>query len=148
MRIHVHFRNDEVRELYRQAGVKTNGSAGFDLVAVEDVVLEKMGQFCLIDLGVVIRPPDGCHSLLMPRSSTFSRYKVLQANSLGLIDDDYCGAQDWWKMPAVYLGEEKGVIPKGTRIAQFILNQTLPIKEVEEFQPETNSRGGFGSTGR
>lgn len=148
MRIQVHYRNDQVRELYAQAGVQTGGSAGFDLVAVEDIALDRLGQFCLIDLGVVIRVPDGCHSLLMPRSSTFSRYRILQANSVGLIDQDYCGPQDWWKMPAVYLGEESISIPKGTRIAQFILNQTLPIREVEEFFPDNQSRGGFGSTGR
>ncbi|MBT3786234.1 deoxyuridine 5'-triphosphate nucleotidohydrolase [bacterium] len=147
MRVRIHYRDDSVRELYQAAGIKTNGSAGFDLVAVEDVTFERLAEFRFIDLGVIIQVPDGCHSLLLPRSSTFMRYKILQANSVGLIDSDYCGSEDWWKMPAVYLGEGEGIIPRGTRICQFLLNQTLPIKELEEFHPESNSRGGFGSTG-
>ncbi len=148
MNIEIAFRDDGVRELYAGAGVQTGESAGFDLVSTEDVFFESSGDFKLIDLGVVIRVPEGFHSLLMPRSSTFYRYRIMQANSVGLIDRDYCGAEDWWRMPAVYLGREPLELPRGTRLAQFILQKTFPIDGVEEFSPEDTSRGGLGSTGK
>jgi dUTP pyrophosphatase len=148
MKIEIAFRDDAVRKLYAAAGVQTDGSAGFDLVSTEDVFFEACGDFKIIDLGVVIRVPQGCHSLLMPRSSTFVRYRIMQANSVGLIDHDYCGAEDWWGLPAVYLGQKPLELPRGTRLAQFILQKTLPIDCVEEFLPENNSRGGLGSTGK
>ena len=143
----IHFRNDAVGELYRAAGVQTTGSAGFDLICVEDVHFEVQGQFQLIDLGVVIKVPEGCHSILMPRSSTFKKFKILQTNGVGLIDEDYSGPEDFWMMPALYMGHGPSKIPRGSRICQFILQKTLQIQSVNEFQPDGETRGGFGSTG-
>lgn len=147
MNINIHFRDDAVRELYGAAGVQTSGSAGFDLVCVEDVVFEGFGEFKLIDLGVVIQSPKGHHSLLMPRSSTFKKFGIIQANSVGLIDEDYCGKDDIWRFPAIYMRPEPIKIKAGTRIAQFILQKTVAIDSVSHFSPEDQSRGGFGSTG-
>jgi dUTP pyrophosphatase len=148
MKIKIHYRNQDVRKLYENAGVMTDGSAGFDLVTAEEVSFSEMGEFKLIDLGVVIQVPEGHHSLLLPRSSTFKKYKILQGNSVGLIDNDYCGKDDYWRMPAVYMGKETMVIPAGTRISQFLLQNTVEISQVEEFEPGDDSRGGFGSTGQ
>ncbi|MCJ8347121.1 deoxyuridine 5'-triphosphate nucleotidohydrolase [bacterium] len=147
MNVKISYRNEEVRELYAQAGIQTEDSAGFDLITAEDVSFSKIGEFKLVDLGVVIQVPKAHHSLLMPRSSTFKKHQVLQANSVGLIDQDYCGAQDFWKIPLVYFGEGLKTIPKGTRLCQFILQKTIQITSMEEFDPAQESRGGFGSTG-
>jgi len=136
-----------VTSLYDSAGVQTTGSSGFDLVCVETVTFDSLGEFKLIDLGVVIRPPKGHHSLLMPRSSTFKKFGIIQANSIGLIDEDYCGKDDYWRFPALYMRSEPIVIEAGTRIAQFILQKSISIDTVDHFAPDDRSRGGFGSTG-
>ena len=117
------------------------------MICCEDVTFSEMGEFKLIDLGVVIRVPKNHHSLLLPRSSTFKKYSILQANSIGLIDQDYCGENDFWMMPAVFLGKEEKKIKKGTRLCQFLLSETIKITSLEEFSPKEESRGGFGSTG-
>ncbi|PCJ20551.1 MAG: deoxyuridine 5'-triphosphate nucleotidohydrolase [Candidatus Cloacimonadota bacterium] len=147
MNIKMSYRNDEIKELYKSAGIQTEDSAGFDLITAEDISFSKIGEFKLVDLGVIIKVPKDHHSLLMPRSSTFKKHQVLQANSVGLIDEDYCGAKDFWKMPLVYFGEGTKIIPKGTRLCQLVLQKTTKITEVEDFVPTDDSRGGFGSTG-
>ena len=147
MTIKIHYRDESVRSLYKNAGVQTDGAAGFDLVCAQDLCFDSNGQFQLLDLGVVIKPPAGHHCLLMPRSSTYKKFGLIQANSVGLIDEDYCGPDDFWRFPAIYLGTEPIEIKAGTRIAQFILQRTIPVTGVEGFQPVGDSRGGFGSTG-
>ncbi len=147
MSVKIHYRNDSVKRMYTAAGVQTEGSVGFDLVCVEDLNFHTIGQFQLVDLGVVIKAPVNHHCLLMPRSSTFKKFGLIQANSLGLIDEDYCGPQDFWRFPAIYLRSNPTQIKAGTRIAQFILQRSIPVREVDEFYPEGDSRGGFGSTG-
>lgn len=146
MKIEIFFRNAEVEALYAVAGVKTALSAGFDLVLSEDLVFEK-GQYHLADLGVIIRVPEGFHSFLVPRSSCFGRYRLLQANSIGLVDQDYCGTDDYWRMPLVYLGDERLELKKGLRLCQLVLQKTYFVTELASFVPADKSRGGFGSTG-
>lgn len=147
MQVKIHYRNDEVRELYKASGVQTSQSAGFDLVLASEARFDQFGESKSLDLGVVIQVPKGCHSLLMPRSSSFKKFGFMQVNSVGLIDWDYSGAEDFWMLPVIYLKQEPIVIPAGTRICQFVLQQTLPIDEIVEFEPGQDSRGGFGSTG-
>lgn len=149
-KLKIHYRDDEVKSLYAKAGIQTVGSAGFDLVACEDVRIEKGGKK-LIDLGIVVKIPEGYHALVIPRSSTFNKHGVIQANSCGLIDNDYCGPDDYWKFPAFAPFDEWDndihvYIEKGTRICQFILMPTVQF-DVEEFIPDGGSRGGFGSSG-
>ena len=75
--------------------------------------------------------PDGYEAHLAPRSSTYSKYGVIQANSVGVVDNSYCGPSDWWYFPAIAL--EKDVeIKKGDRICQFRIMEKQPaIKFVE-----------------
>jgi len=141
----VHFINDEVRKLYeKNSGVQTKDSIGFDCITIEDYVLKK-GEFKLLNLGIVAKPSEGKFIMLVPRSSTFKKYKIIQTNSVGIIDPDYCGCDDIIKMPV--LAMEDITIPKGVRIAQLVLMDYTSI-DTEEFEPEKESRGGFGSTGR
>ena len=116
-----------------------------DLCCVEDVDM-KQGEFKLIKLGVVMELPSGYEALLLPRSSTFKKYGILTANSMGVIDNSYCGPEDEWMLAAFATRDTH--IDKYTRIAQFRILQNQPavsVIEVEEVGGK--SRGGFGSTG-
>ncbi|MCF0215130.1 MAG: deoxyuridine 5'-triphosphate nucleotidohydrolase [Fibrobacteraceae bacterium] len=115
-----------------------------DLSAAETVFLKK-GEFRLIHLGVAMKLPAGYEAHLAPRSSTFKNFKILQTNSVGVVDSSYCGSGDWWKMP-VYATEDV-VIEKGSRIAQFRIMEIQPTLTFVEGSLEEENRGGFGSTG-
>ena len=89
-----------------------------DLRAAEDVEL-KAGEFRLIHLGVAMQLPAGYEAHIVPRSSTFKNFGILQTNHMGVIDETYCGPEDWWRMP-VYAVRDT-VIHKNDRICQFRL---------------------------
>lgn len=116
-----------------------------DLRASEDVLLSK-GDFKLIPLGVAIQLPEGYEAIVAPRSSTFKKYGIIQTNSVGVIDESYCGNDDQWYMP-VYATRDT-VIKKNTRICQFRIIKHQPeliFTEVDDLGNE--NRGGHGSTG-
>lgn len=116
-----------------------------DLRTAEDVTL-KSGEFKLIPLGVAMMLPKGYEALIIPRSSTFKKYGVIQSNSIGLIDESYCGNNDEWKFPAYATRDIE--IPKNTRICQFrIIKHQPPVGIVEVTELSEVNRGGFGSTG-
>ena len=117
-----------------------------DLAAAEEVAL-KAGEFRLIPLGVAMELPAGYEAHLVPRSSTFKNYGILQTNSMGVVDCSYCGDNDMWRMPV--FATRDVTIEKGARIAQFrtMANQPrLNFVPVEHL--EGADRGGFGSTGK
>ena len=89
--------------------------------------------------------PEGFEAHIAPRSSTFKNFGILQANSVGVVDSSYCGANDWWKMP-VYATRDV-TIEKGSRIAQFRIMEQQPTLTFEEGPLDGADRGGFGSTG-
>lgn len=116
-----------------------------DLRVAEDIHLEA-GEFKLIPLGVAMVLPPNYEALLIPRSSTFKKYGIIQTNSIGLIDETYCGDNDEWLLPVLATGTVD--IPKNTRICQFRIlkhQPTVAFAEVDHLS-ETD-RGGFGSTG-
>lgn len=123
-----------------------------DLRAAEDVrILE--GGFALISLGVSMKLPEGYEAHIVPRSSTFKNYGLIQTNGVGIIDNAYSGTNDIWKFPAYCLvgkthSEFGTVVHKNDRICQFRIVKKQPDIEFEEveFLDETD-RGGFGSTG-
>lgn len=116
-----------------------------DLRASETVEL-KTGDFKLIPLGIAMELPAGYEAHVVPRSSTFKNYGILQTNSCGVIDGSYCGDQDMWKMP-VYATRDT-VIYKNDRICQFRIVENQPEILFEEKASLSNeNRGGFGTTG-
>lgn len=116
-----------------------------DLRTAEDVTLDK-GEFRLIPLGIAMQLPQNYEALMIPRSSTFKKYGIIQANSVGLIDESYCGNEDEWKFPAY--ATRLITIPKNTRICQFRIIEHQPMLLLEEVDDlGNNNRGGFGSTG-
>ena len=116
-----------------------------DLRLSEDVSMAK-GEYRLLPLGVAIQLPKGYEALVAPRSSTFKNHKILLANSLGIIDESYCGNDDMWRFPAY--ATEGTFIPKNTRICQFRIIEHQPsVKIVEVDDLGNENRGGIGSTG-
>ena len=113
----------------------------------------------IASLGVCIEVPKGYECIVVPRSSTFKKYGVMETNSMGVIDNSYNSDEDIWKMPMVALRDT--MIPKGTRIAQFrvqlsqkatfwqklrwLFSSGVKLQKVETLCNE--ARGGFGSTG-
>ena len=117
-----------------------------DLRASETVEL-KAGEFKLIPLGVAMELPKGYEAHVVPRSSTFKNYGLLQVNSCGIIDGSYCGDEDMWRMP-VYATRDT-VVNFNDRICQFRIIQNQPQIVFQEVNALGNSnRGGFGSTGK
>lgn len=117
-----------------------------DLRSAEDVEL-KAGEFKLISLGVSMKLPEGYEAHVVPRSSTFKNYGIIQTNHCGIIDESYCGTDDVWKFPAYALRDT--VIHKNDRICQFRIIEHQPtIIFAETDKLDNENRGGFGSTGK
>lgn len=116
-----------------------------DLRSVETVEL-KAGEFKIISLGVSMKLPNGYEAHIVPRSSTFKKWGILQTNSIGIIDNSYSGDNDIWGMPVLAMRDT--IINKNDRICQFRIVEKmgkLQFTEVEHL--EGKDRGGFGSTG-
>lgn len=117
-----------------------------DLRAAEDVEL-KAGQFRLIPLGVAMELPKGYEAHIVPRSSTFKNFGIIQTNHMGVVDESYCGDNDQWFFPAYALRDTQ--IHAGDRICQFRIMEHQPGIRFEETERLGNDdRGGHGSTGR
>lgn len=119
-----------------------------DLRSMEDMTIQP-GEFKLVPLGVAMKLPEGYEAHIAPRSSTFKNYHLIQTNSVGVVDNSYCGPNDMWKMPVINLDHEKvSIVKKGDRICQFrIMKKQPPINFVDSTLEDEEDRGGFGSTG-
>lgn len=130
------------------------GSDWIDLRAAEDIWISE-GSFALINLGVSMELPEGYEAYVIPRSSLFKNFGLIQTNSTGLIDNSYCSTNDVWKYPVYCLegrdfqnGVKGTIIHKNDRICQFRIVENQPkIKFVEVDTLAHDERGGFGSTG-
>lgn len=125
---------------------KTAKGDWIDLRAAEDVELAA-GESKCISLGVSMKLPEGYEALVIPRSSTFKTWGIIQTNHIGLIDNSYCGNDDVWMFPA--LATRDVLIEKNSRICQFRIQKKMddlnfiPVDEMED-----ENRGGFGSSGK
>ena len=117
-----------------------------DLRAAEDVEINE-GEFKVFSLGVSMKLPEGYEAVIVPRSSTFKNFGILQTNHMGVIDNSYCGDNDIWRFPAYAVWTT--YIPKNTRICQFRIQKKMP--SVTFTTVDTlggKDRGGLGSTGK
>lgn len=140
--IKIKYHNPELEKLKYIDGK----SDWIDLRAAEDVTMKK-GDFKLISLGISMKIPYGYEAHIVPRSSTFKNFGIIQTNSIGIIDNSYSGDQDIWKFPAYAIRDTE--IHKNDRICQFRIIENQPriiFNEVDKLSDE--SRGGFGSTGK
>lgn len=141
LKIEVKFKEDICQDFEKIQGK----SDWIDLRSAEDVELKKF-DFYMIELGFAAKLPDGYEAHVLPRSSTYKNFGIIQANSMGIIDNSYQGNEDYWKYPVIALRDT--TIKKGDRICQFRI-----IKKMDETDFVTvkflkgENRGGFGSTG-
>lgn len=125
---------------------KTENGDWIDLRVAEDVELKK-GEFKIISLGVSMKLPDGYEALVIPRSSTFKNWGIIQTNHCGLIDNSYCGDNDVWMFPA--LATRDVLIEKNSRICQFRIQKKMGDVTFDTVDKLGNDdRGGFGSSGK
>ena len=116
-----------------------------DLRAAQRVEM-KAGEFQIISLGISMQLPEGYEAHIAPRSSTFLKFGIIQTNSVGVVDNSYCGDNDIWGMPALAMRDT--VIEKGDRICQFRLMKKMEPVTFEAVEHlSAQDRGGFGSTG-
>jgi dUTP pyrophosphatase len=117
-----------------------------DLKAAETVSL-KPGDFYKVSLGVSVKLPQGYEAHIVPRSSAFDKWGVIQTNGMGVIDESYCGENDIWKMPVFAIRDS--IIEKGDRICQFRIMKKQPrLEKTPADRMYGKNRGGFGSTGK
>ena len=140
--IKIKYHTDEIEKLRYIDGK----SDWIDLRAAEDVKL-KAGEFKMISLGVSMELPKGYEAHIVPRSSTFNNFGIIQTNHHAIIDESYCGDNDIWKYPAYALRDT--IIHKNDRICQFRIEKHQPTIKFEEVDTLDNEdRSGFGSTGK
>lgn len=141
-KIQIKYFTDEIEKLTYIDGK----SDWIDLRAAKEMEL-KAGQYAMIPLGVAMKLPEGYEAHIVPRSSTYKNYGLIQTNHMGVVDESYCGDNDQWHMPVYALRDT--VIHVNDRICQFRIMEHQPkivFEEAEAFN--TPDRGGFGSTGK
>lgn len=142
MKIKIKYFTDQIEKLCCIDGK----SDWIDLRAAKDVELKK-DEFALIPLGVAMELPKGYEAHVVPRSSTFKNFGIIQTNHMGIIDETYCGDNDQWFFPAYALRDT--IIHVGDRICQFRIMEHQPGFSFEEVEAlENENRGGHGSTGK
>ena len=140
MTIYIQYHNPELEHIE-----KLTVGDWIDLRAAETVSL-KAGEFRIIPLGVSMRLPDGYEAHIVPRSSTFKKWGIIQVNHMGVIDNSYSGPDDIWGMPVLAMRDT--TINLNDRICQFrIIERMPPVEFVEVEHLDGENRGGFGSTG-
>lgn len=139
--IRIKYHSDEITKLQYIDGK----SDWIDLRSAEHVILKK-GEFKLIGLGVSMQLPKGYEAVIVPRSSTYKNFGIIQTNHMGVIDETYCGDGDVWMMPALAVRDTE--INVNDRICQFRIQKHQPAISFEEAESLGNeNRGGIGSTG-
>jgi len=140
--IHIKYFSDKIEKLRYIDGK----SDWIDLRAAEKIEL-KQGEFRLIPLGVAMQLPEGYEAHIVPRSSTFKNFGIIQTNHCGIVDESYCGDNDQWFYPALAMRDT--TIEVNDRICQFRIFEHQPALSFEEVESLNHSdRGGFGSTGK
>ena len=120
-------------------------ACAFDFKSTEDVIFAPW-EFKLIETGVVIETPEWYVLQTQPRSSTFKKLWLIQTNSVGIIDQDYCWDNDTIKFPFMNMWKDSITIEAWTRIWQwmFVKIQRADFEVVETMW--NNDRWWFGST--
>jgi dUTP pyrophosphatase len=126
---------------------QTDGAAGFDLAASEDVTIAP-GEVKLVATGLVVEVPRGMFLAIFARSSTPPRRGLMVSNGVGVVDSDYCGPADEVKIQVLNFTSQPVTVRAGDRIAQGIFLSAPRVVWEESTLARSASRGGFGSTDR
>jgi dUTP pyrophosphatase len=124
---------------------ETLWAAGFDFKCTQDYTFEPW-DFILVETWTVVEIPKGYMLQIQPRSSTYKKHGLMQANGVWIIDSDYCGDTDTIKFGYINMSKETQFIEKGTRIGQwvFIKVEQAEFEVVEKM--ENDDRWGFWTT--
>ncbi len=142
MNIKIKYFSDKIEKL-RYIGGKSDW---IDLRCAEEISLKK-GEFKLIPLGIGMKLPKGYEAHVVPRSSTFKNFGIIQTNHMGVIDYTYSGDNDQWFMPVYAVRDTE--IHVNDRVCQFRVMENQPAIEFDEVDHlDETDRGGFGSTGK
>lgn len=129
---------------------KTDGAACFDLWTPEDIYVRTLNaedKAVCVPTGLAFEIPEGYHMKIFLRSSIGLNTKLRLANQIGIIDSDYRGeVQLLVENPS----RQPVRIPKGTRVAQCLIEKNIPVvfEEVKELRETKRGKGGLGSTGK
>ena len=117
-----------------------------DLRVAENVSM-KQGEYRLISMGISVEIPKGYEMLIVPRSSAYKNFGILQTNAMGVVDESFCGDNDIIHMPILAMRDTE--IHINDRIGQFRLMPHQPEVQCIEVDHRGNEyRGGFGTTGK
>lgn len=150
---------NKVKRISKGDWVDLYTSTEVKVIAPRSRYQEVRFNYSLLSLGVAMQLPKYFEANIVPRSSTFMNFGIIQSNSMGIIDHTYCGNNDEWKLPVIPF--ENKIIPAGTRIAQFRIRPsqfapmwvklkwlfTNKVEFIEVDSLDISNRGGFGSTG-
>lgn len=123
----------------------TDGAAGMDVLAAEDVML-RVGDRHAVATGLAFAIPPGFEIQVRPRSGLALKHGITVPNTPGTIDSDYRGEL---KVILINHGAEPFAIRRGDRVAQLVLAPVTRASwlEVDELDRTVRGEGGFGSTG-
>ena len=142
VKLRIRYLSDKIEKLRYIDGK----SDWIDLRAADNITLEA-GEFRLIPLGIAVELPQGYEAHVVPRSSTYKNFGIIQTNSCGVVDCSYCGDNDEWFMPVLAMRNTQ--IHINDRICQFRIEKNQPVIDFEETDQLGNEdRGGWGSTGK
>ena len=117
-----------------------------DLRVAENVSM-KQGEDRLISMGISVEIPKGYEMLIVPRSSAYKNFGILQTNAMGVVDESFCGDNDIIHMPILAMRDTE--IHINDRIGQFRLMPHQPeVHFIEVDHLDNEDRGGFGTTGK
>ncbi len=117
-----------------------------DLRVAENVSM-KQGEYRLISMGISVEIPKGYEMLIVPRSSAYKNFGILQTNAMGVVDESFCGDNDIIHMPILAMRDTELHI--NDRIGQFRLMPHQPeVHFIEVDHLDNEDRGGFGTTGK
>ena len=124
----------------------SQGAAGMDVVAAEDVTLAP-GERHAVATGFAIAIPRGHEVQVRPRSGLALKHGITCLNTPGTIDEDYRGEV---KVILANLGREPFEVKRGERIAQLVpaVVTRAEFEELDNLDETHRGAGGFGSTGR
>lgn len=133
----------KLRESARLPQRATADAAGADLFCAEGCRLEP-AERRLVPTGLALEIPAGFYGRVAPRSGLAVRHGI--DVMAGVIDADYRGEL---QVLLVNLGDATVSVQPGDRIAQLIIERTMPAQYswADVLQDTDRASGGFGSTG-
>lgn len=140
--------NEQLYQQYDLPTRSTKYSAGYDIKALEDFVLQP-GDSIKIPTGLKVSMEFDEVFMVYVRSSMGTKYNVRLMNGVGIIDCDYYNNpsnEGHFSIALKNEGSKDYVVKAGDAIAQGIFTKYLIVDNEQEI--ESTRIGGFGSTNK